>query len=340
MSCTALRSITLPNSASTLGASLFSFCTGLKSVVLPNGITAIPQDMFKDCSGIESITIPNSVTSIGYDSFSGCTGLTSITIPNNVTLIETGAFSGCSDLTTITIGKKVNTIYQAFSYCPNLEDVYCLAEQLPYIISNAFENSYIEFSTLHVPANAINNYKEEEPWKFFKNIVSIDGETPSLPKCNVPTITYEDGTLKMTCTTEEVDYITDITNSDIRKHYDSTIQLSATYMISVYATKPGYENSDVATATLCWIDSTPQTNGVTNGVSNVQARPVLIQNNDGFITIYGVEDGTRVSAYTLNGIQESTTISRNGGAILNTSAKSGCTMIVTIGNKSVKVLLK
>ena len=52
--------------------------------------------------------------------------------------------------------------------------MYCYAEDVPNTYSNAFENSYIEKATLHVPQTSIENYKETEPWKDFKEIVKID----------------------------------------------------------------------------------------------------------------------------------------------------------------------
>ncbi len=82
------------------------------------------------------------------------------------------------------------------------------------------------------------------------------------------------------------------------------------------------------------------TEGITNGVTNVNARAVLIQNNGGIITVNGVDDGMRVSAYSLSGVEEASAISRNGAAVLNTNAHTGSTVIVKMGEKSVKVLIK
>ena len=59
----------------------------------------------------------------------------------------------------------------AFSGCPELTDVYCYVEVVPFTASNAFQDSYVEYATLHVPATSIEAYKEAEPWKNFKNIV-------------------------------------------------------------------------------------------------------------------------------------------------------------------------
>ena len=36
-----------------------------------------------------------------------------------------------------------------------------------------FDDSYIEYSTLHIPANAINSYKNATPWNKFKSIVFL-----------------------------------------------------------------------------------------------------------------------------------------------------------------------
>jgi hypothetical protein len=45
---------------------------------------------------------------------------------------------------------------------------------VPETENSAFEDSYIEYTTLHVPASSINFYKETNPWKAFKEIIKID----------------------------------------------------------------------------------------------------------------------------------------------------------------------
>ena len=44
-----------------------------------------------------------------------------------------------------------------------------------------------------------------------------------------------------------MEFISEVTVGDAKKYYDSKINLSQTYNVSVYATKDGYEASDVAT---------------------------------------------------------------------------------------------
>ena len=111
-----------------------------------------------------------------------CTGLTSITIPNSVTSIRDGCFGGCSSLITINIGKGIEYIYSAaFANCYELADVYCYAEKLPETNKNAFNKSYIEYATLHVPESSIASYRNSDPWKGFGKIKAI-GEAPSIYK--------------------------------------------------------------------------------------------------------------------------------------------------------------
>ena len=118
------------------------------------------------------------------------------------------------------------------------------------------------------------------------------------------------------------------------------MQLCVTYDISVYATKQGCDNSDVANATLCWIDVDPKTEGISNNIAQVRANAVLIQARDGQITITGTDDGTKICVYEIDGHQVGSTISHNGYANLNTNIRPGNIAIIKIGDKNMKVVVK
>ena len=77
----------------------------------------------------------------------------------------------------------------------------------------------------------------------------ITGESPQIPgtiKCATPIINYENGYLSFSCETEGVEYVYEVKCADAAKGYGDTVPLTATYNISVYAKKDGYDNSDVA----------------------------------------------------------------------------------------------
>ena len=86
-----------------IAGNAFYGCTALTSVTIPNSVTSIGTGAFYQCSGLTSVTIGNSVTSIGDQAFYQCSGLTSVTIGNSVTSIGNSAFSFCSGLTSVTI---------------------------------------------------------------------------------------------------------------------------------------------------------------------------------------------------------------------------------------------
>ena len=123
---------------------------------------------------ITSLKIPESVTSIGSSAFHNCVGISSLIIPNSVVTIGRYAFEGCKNLTNITIGSSVSSILaDAFAECPELRDVYILAEKVPKASPSIFEDSFINYATLHVPATSIERYKASEIWNGFKAIVGM-----------------------------------------------------------------------------------------------------------------------------------------------------------------------
>lgn len=176
--CTSLTSITPPKSMSTIAKNAFQGCTALTSFNIPEGVIKIDQYVFFGCSSLNSITIPKSVSLIEYNAFKGCSSLKSVSIPDGVVTISDEAFDECSALSTVTIGKKMQNIYsRVFANCTELKDVYCYAEEIPKTNATAFEGSFVEYATLHVPAVSTEKYKSTEPWSNFGSIVSLEGES-------------------------------------------------------------------------------------------------------------------------------------------------------------------
>lgn len=212
---------------------------------------------------------------------------------------------------------------------------------MPNTSSLVFDNSYIEYVTLHVPSALLEDYGKTEPWKNFKNIVSLNGESiPDPEKCATPTISYSNGKIVFDCETEGVEYMSTIKDADVKSYSSKEIQLGVTYDISVYAAKTGFANSDVATATLCWVDVEPKMEGIENSVHEVRAIPVLVQANNGVITVKGVNSGTHISVFTLDGILLASADSKDDIARANTNISAGVFVIVKIGERSLKVLMK
>ncbi len=152
---TNLRSVTIPNSVTSIGSYAFYYCTNLSSVKLSNNIVNLDAFAFGYCTSLTSIFIPKSLdyastygtavdkggpfaycsnlknvkfedgtSAIASCLFDRCTGLTSIIIPDSVATIESVAFSKCSNLTTVKIGDSVSEIgSSAFSGCSSLAEI-------------------------------------------------------------------------------------------------------------------------------------------------------------------------------------------------------------------------
>lgn len=100
--CSQLTNISIPNSVTYIGFSAFAHCTSLKSITLPSSLSSISEALFSGCSQLTTIHIPDSVPSIQSYAFYHCRNLETIRIPVSVTLIETDAFAGCPSSMTVT----------------------------------------------------------------------------------------------------------------------------------------------------------------------------------------------------------------------------------------------
>lgn len=258
---------------------------------------------------------------------------------------EDFSFYGLNDLESISFG-TMKDINKTFVGNNAIRKVYCYSTEPPTFSAattkNVFSSSTYLEGTLYVPAESIQLYKEADGWGNFWTIkeLSENDTGEEKPKCAEPHIGYNNGKLTFVSETEGAICYSNITNSDISSYIGGEVQLAVTYIISVYAAKSGYENSDVATATLCWIDVEPKTEGLSDDIAQVRAKAVLIQSMDGQIVISGIDDGTRIYAYEVNGQQIGSAISHNGQANLTTNLKPGSIVIIKIGDRSVKATIK
>lgn len=167
--------------------------------------------------------------------------------------------------------------------------------------------------------------------------------TVSNPKvCAKPTISYVNGKITYACETEEVLFTSSITNDDIKTYDTTEIDLKLTYKISVYASKPGYQDSEIATATLCWIEQEPYTEGITDedGVMEVKTKPMMIQTENGIISILGIDNGIETQVYDNKGMMRGSVISIDNQAIINTNLTTGDIAIIKVREKHIKVVIK
>ena len=115
-------------------------------------VTAIARDCFSGCSNMTSITLPESITSLGNRCFSGCSSLKSITLPDGTTSLGDWCFSGCSSLKSVYVSWNTPLVVSSYAFVA-LDKSSC---------------------TLYVPTGAVDNYRQADVWKDFKNIAEYN----------------------------------------------------------------------------------------------------------------------------------------------------------------------
>ncbi len=132
---TSIKSITIPEGVTSIGASAFFHCENLTNVSLPSTLKYINYGAFKACPSLKEIVLPEGLQSISGRAFEG-TGITGITIPGSVEHVT--GFYGCSALKNVVIQEGTKIISsEAFTCCRALESVK-LPDTLTQISSYAF----------------------------------------------------------------------------------------------------------------------------------------------------------------------------------------------------------
>ncbi len=149
--CTALSSVSLPETITAILASAFYCCTGLTAINLPEALTIIDDGAFLDCSGLTSLTIPINVTTIGNIAFLNTTGLTSLTWNARECWTKGGMVS--DGITSLTIGDEVEVVPDNLAYSSQITTL-ALPPSVKYIGQYAFGYCY-GLTSLTIPQNVI-----------------------------------------------------------------------------------------------------------------------------------------------------------------------------------------
>ena len=156
----------------------------LKELEMSDNVTKIELAAFYSMLALEKIKLSNSIKEIPHYAFIYSGELKTIIIPEGVESIGVGAFMGCENLSMAVIPSTVKKIgTEAFiMQGTNLRNVYCYATTPPALwwvedddwAESEEEAMFSNFNAnLHVPAEALEDYKFHPQYTDFKYIMAM-----------------------------------------------------------------------------------------------------------------------------------------------------------------------
>lgn len=213
-SCAVLKSVNIPASTTSIGASIFSGCDALESVTVSpesNTFTAKDNVIFsKDMTQImiypevlkaEEYVVPASVKTVYFGCFMNCANLKKLNLGENTEKIEGTAMRDCKNLVELTLGPNTKELAtMATLGCNALRTVYMKPTTPPvYLDKSQFPYNMNSKGTLYVPKGTLDVYKAATPWNNVKNIQEMDFsgiEDIDVDKSEL-TISVDNGTLSI-----------------------------------------------------------------------------------------------------------------------------------------------
>lgn len=166
----------------------------VSSLTIPGTITYIGDYAFAGRRFPGSVKfLPGEDIETGDFLFGGCLSVNMFTIPERWKNLTCGTFMNCQNLVAVSLHRKMESVDEsAFLGCSSLRNVYCFAEAVPKIVrkSDKIGTWNPGGATLHVPASAIEAYKNAYYWNRFGNIVAISDE--EMTGIDVPRNTVHD----------------------------------------------------------------------------------------------------------------------------------------------------
>ena len=209
-------------------------------------------------TSLRAVKITDKETEISANEFYGCSNLQRVIIGDGVTTIGNWAFSGCQSLKFFAFGSQVANIGQeAFSDCAAVIEITSKAATPPVCGSQALDDINKWDCKLYVPKGCMASYEAADQWKdfFFKEegdgtVSQGESGEQTVKKCKTPTISLVGDKLTFASNTEGAVFHYTVSCSDTQNGVASKdVNLTKTITVSVYATKDGYNDSEVTTST-------------------------------------------------------------------------------------------
>lgn len=158
-----IEKVVIGECATSISANAFRYCTALTSVTISDSVTSIGASAFTNTS-LQNVVFGESITTISQFAFRGCSGMTMDVVLPSIVNIEQGAFAG-TNINSIELGSSIVGVNGGNStpFGSSLTQAIIHATTPPIIsvgMIRPFEGSY----PIYVPAEAVDTYKNDSYW--------------------------------------------------------------------------------------------------------------------------------------------------------------------------------
>ncbi len=123
----------------------FARANMIKSVVLPSSVTSIGATAFLQCKGLEKLEIKGGQTVIGERAFMGCSNLKTVLLPNSIKEVRGNAFVDCPSIegtavdSAVYLGNSSNPYVMLYKIDDSTIEEYTVQDGCRILYSYAFQ---------------------------------------------------------------------------------------------------------------------------------------------------------------------------------------------------------
>jgi hypothetical protein len=176
MSKDTVRTVSLPETVTTIESEAFKDCVNLTEIDLPDSLTHIGAQAFANCKSLKHIRIPgHCLNDLSYEAFIA-SGLETVELAEGITLLPSGIFAKTNLREVVMPDSLLEIQHYAFGECRNLETI-TLNEGLTSIAAEVF--TYSNIAELVIPATV--THVEEISFSYCLSLkkVKFHGNAPT-----------------------------------------------------------------------------------------------------------------------------------------------------------------
>ena len=365
--CNSLTNVTIKEGILKLSENCFNHCSSLVSIMLPSSLKEIGNGCFSCCSSLVSVSLPGSVKEIGAGCFDGCTNLTDVTLAKGIEIIDDYAFAYCSALTNMRLPSTIQKLGKACFYlCEKWQNEIIIPEGVNELPEKCFyECDALKKITLPstlktmgarslyfcrslteilLPESVreIGNSCFVNCWSL-TNIVIPEGVKKLPEHCFWYCDRIEAFTLPSTMQEiEDSCFFKCVPKKIYLKAKEVPVNFSSSFDYEDWFVKKRKEQTELYVPEESLAEYKKECGSLfkdilplkSTGIDDVEMSNLKISSNGENLLISGLQDGTKIHLYSLDGKCIGEDVARNGTVSFSTSEPM---VIAKIGNKSIKI---